>query len=54
MEKKIERYMSPVMIPILMSSGVNIRAMPPRTREQQKKIEEKLRELDRLVGAVRK
>jgi hypothetical protein len=53
MEKKIEQFFSPELRTILLQYPT-VRVIPPRTSAQQKKIEEKLRELDRLVATVRK
>jgi hypothetical protein len=53
MEKKIEQFISPELRTILLQYPT-VRVFPPRTTAQQKKIEERLKELDRLVAAVRK
>jgi elongation factor P--beta-lysine ligase len=53
MEKIIERYIAPELRTILLQYPT-VRVSLPRTTAQQKKIEERLKELDRLVAAVRK
>jgi hypothetical protein len=53
MEKIIERCIAPELRTILLQYPT-VRVSAPRTTAQQKKIEERLRELDRLVAAVRK
>jgi hypothetical protein len=53
MEKKIEQFISPELRTILLQYPT-VRVSLPRTTTQQKKIEERLKELDRLVAAVRK
>lgn len=53
MEKKIEKFISPELRTILLQYPT-VRVSLPRTTAQQKKIEERFRELDRLIGIVRK
>jgi hypothetical protein len=53
MEKIIERFIAPELRTILLQYPT-VRVSLPRTSAQQKKIEERLKEFDRLVATMRK